>query len=206
MTDDVQNWSQASAKSFKSGCVEGSVADTVRCDWINVHMDRPFATSDGDDIDLSVLDGATDFVVYGWIATSSSALTGDYVVANLKYNTEAPGASATLLSGKSTYEALTDDEKQTISDWTATLDPRNPTPTVLEESDDDDDAADSDDDAADSDADDSDEDDSDADDSDADADDSDADADDSDEEVLPDAASYMTVAAATITAVGAILI
>lgn len=83
MTDDVQNWSQASAKSFKSGCVEGSVADTVRCDWINVHMDRPFATSDGDDIDLSVLDGATDFVVYGWIATSSSELTGDYVAANL---------------------------------------------------------------------------------------------------------------------------
>ena len=48
-----------------------------------MHMDRPFATSDDDDIDLSALDGATDFVVYGWIATSSSALTGDYVAANL---------------------------------------------------------------------------------------------------------------------------
>ena len=82
-SDSAQDWAIASAKSFKSGCVDGSVADTVRCDWINVHMDRPFATSDGDDIDLSVLDGATDFVVYGWIATSSSELTGDYVAANL---------------------------------------------------------------------------------------------------------------------------
>ena len=95
-----------------------------------------------------------------------------------------------MLSGKSTYEGLTDDDKQTISDWQATLDPRNPTPTVLEESDDEDDAEETDDDEADSDADEDDEDDSDA---------------DEDEEV-PDAASYMTVAAATITAVGAILI
>ena len=84
-----------------------------------------------------------------------------------------------MLSGKAAYEALTDEEKTTISDWQATLDPRNPTPTVLEESDDEDDEDD--------------------------AEDSDDDADDSDEEV-PDAASYMTVAAATITAVGAILI
>ena len=115
-----------------------------------------------------------------------------------------------MLSGKSAYEALTEEDKTTISEWQATLDPRNPTPTVLEESDDGiDDVEDSDDDLVDSDEDDSDADDSDADDSDADdsdADDSDADADDSDEEVAPDAASYMTVAAATITAVGAILI
>ena len=83
-----------------------------------------------------------------------------------------------MLSGKSAYEALTEEDKTTISEWQATLDPRNPTPTVLEESDDgiddvedsDDDADDSDDDADDSDddADDSDADDSDADDSDAD--------------------------------------
>ena len=115
-----------------------------------------------------------------------------------------------MLSGKSAYEALTEEDKTTISEWQATLDPRNPTPTVLEESDDGiDDVEDSDDDLVDSDEDDSDADDSDADDSDADdsdADDSDADADDLDEEVAPDAASYMTVAAATITAVGAILI
>lgn len=82
-TDSAQDWAIASAKSFKSGCVTGSVADTVRCDWINVHMDRLFATGDDDDIDLSALDAATDFVVYGWIATSSSELTGDYVAANL---------------------------------------------------------------------------------------------------------------------------
>ena len=48
-----------------------------------MHMDRLFATGDSDDIDLSALDGATEFVVYGWIATSSSELTGDYVAANL---------------------------------------------------------------------------------------------------------------------------
>ena len=57
-TDSAQDWAIASAKSFKSGCVDGSAADTVRCDWINVHMDRLFATGDSDDIDLSALDGA----------------------------------------------------------------------------------------------------------------------------------------------------
>ena len=58
--------------------------------------------------------------------------------------------------------ALTDEEKEAIEEWEATLDPRNPvSPTVYEDNDDD---------------------------------------------AVPDGASYMTVAAATIIAFGAILI
>ena len=43
---DFVDYAQTSAKSFKSGCVEGSLEGTVRCDWINVNMDRPFGYYD----------------------------------------------------------------------------------------------------------------------------------------------------------------
>jgi len=137
-------------------------------------------------------------------------------------NTASPGASVAFLTSKTSYEALTDEEKQTISDWEATLDPRNPVPTVLEDSDDEEDEGeDSDgeedegedsDDEEDSDEgedSDDDEDDDEAEDSDDDGEDSDGEEneveDGEDSEDVPDAASYMTVAAATITAFGAIL-
>ena len=43
---DFVDYTQASAKSFKSGCVEGSLEGTVRCDWISVNIDRPFGYYD----------------------------------------------------------------------------------------------------------------------------------------------------------------
>ena len=57
--------------------------------------------------------------------------------------------------------ALTDEEKEAIEEWEATLDPRNPFLSTINE--------------------------------------------DNDDDAVPDGASYMTVAAATITAFGAIL-
>ena len=125
-------------------------------------------------------------------------------------NTASPGASVAFLTSKTSYEALTDEEKQTISDWEATLDPRNPVPTVLEDSDDEEDEGeDSDGEEDEGEDSDDDEDSDDAEDSDDDGEDSDGEEneveDGEDSEDVPDAASYMTVAAATITAFGAIL-
>ena len=48
-SDSAQDWVQATAKSFKSGCKAGSVDGTVSCDYINVHMDRPYESSDAKD-------------------------------------------------------------------------------------------------------------------------------------------------------------
>jgi len=125
-------------------------------------MDRGFTTDDSDDIDLSALADDTTLIIYGWVAMSDEEFTVDYDNTNLVANTASPGVSATFLSSKTAFEALTEDDDQAIRDWESTLDSRNPVPTVIVDDDDDDD--------------------------------------------VPDAASYMTVAAATITALGAILI